>query len=195
MPIFTGFLPAGTGSLVSAPLFAYVIYNPTTNTVAGLISRSATAPTMPSGYTFKWRCAGTFTNGSSQLLRTIQYGARAQYVMSASVTTVLPLMGNGAAGSASNSAPTWVAVSITGFVPTTASEIGVVLGNAPGANRTYAAPNNLYTGAGTINLPPMSVTYPNPAAITGKFLLESSNIYYASDVGGVLQCFGWTDNI
>ena len=34
----------GMGSLVSAPIFAYVINNPTTNTIAGLLSRSAIAP-------------------------------------------------------------------------------------------------------------------------------------------------------
>lgn len=33
--------------------YVWVIYNPTTNTVAGLLSTSATAPTMPAGYTFK----------------------------------------------------------------------------------------------------------------------------------------------
>ncbi|VAX17055.1 hypothetical protein MNBD_NITROSPINAE04-865 [hydrothermal vent metagenome] len=39
------------GSEANAPYYVYVIYNGTT--VAGLLSLSATAPTMPSGYTYK----------------------------------------------------------------------------------------------------------------------------------------------
>lgn len=43
-----------SGSLTASTwYYVYVIFNPTTNTVAGLMSTSSTNPTMPSGCTFK----------------------------------------------------------------------------------------------------------------------------------------------
>jgi hypothetical protein len=42
-----------TGAEATAEYYVWVIYNPSTDTVAGLLSLSATAPTMPSGYTYK----------------------------------------------------------------------------------------------------------------------------------------------
>src|SRR5258708_1250623 len=44
-----------TGVIATGSYNYFIIYNPTTNTIAGLISISATAPTMPSGYTYKRR--------------------------------------------------------------------------------------------------------------------------------------------
>ena len=41
----------GTGASASTWYYFYVIYNPGANTVQGLISASATSPTLPSGYT------------------------------------------------------------------------------------------------------------------------------------------------
>ena len=46
-------LEDGTTEANSTWYYLWVIYNPTTATVAGLISASSTAPTLPSGYTFK----------------------------------------------------------------------------------------------------------------------------------------------
>jgi hypothetical protein len=43
----------------------YVIYNPTTETYAGLLSISSSSPTMPSGYTKKRRVGCVINNGSS----------------------------------------------------------------------------------------------------------------------------------
>ena len=42
-----------TGALATAMYYFWIIYNPTTATTAGLMSASATAPTMPTGYTYK----------------------------------------------------------------------------------------------------------------------------------------------
>lgn len=55
-----------TGALAANTwYYLHVIYNPTTNTVAGLLSLSATAPTLPSGYTY------------SALAATVRVGATA----------------------------------------------------------------------------------------------------------------------
>lgn len=53
--------------------FLWVIYNPTTDTVAGLISLSTTAPTMPSGYTFKKLIGIAYNDAGSDLDAFIQY--------------------------------------------------------------------------------------------------------------------------
>lgn len=42
-----------SGGLGTGWYYVYVIFNPATNTVAGLMSLSGSAPAMPSGYTFK----------------------------------------------------------------------------------------------------------------------------------------------
>lgn len=53
----------------STNYYVWVIYNPTTTTTAGLLSTSETAPTMPSGYTYKalvgssWNDSGSNFNG------------------------------------------------------------------------------------------------------------------------------------
>lgn len=54
-----------TGSLSSSTNYhVFIIYNPTTTTIAVLASLSGTSPTMPSGYTYKRR-AGFFRTDSS----------------------------------------------------------------------------------------------------------------------------------
>jgi hypothetical protein len=54
--------------------YVYVIYNSTTNTVAGLLSISATAPTLPSGYDFKALVGVVRNDGSSNLIDFTQSG-------------------------------------------------------------------------------------------------------------------------
>jgi hypothetical protein len=63
-----------TGSEASSTwYYTYVIYNPTTSTVNGLISASSTSPTLPSGYT-KYRRIGSFYNDSGSNIRVFSQG-------------------------------------------------------------------------------------------------------------------------
>jgi len=139
-----------TGTLAVSTWYSlWVIYNPTTQTAAGLISLSATAPTYPSGYTFKARAGWIRTDGTANKypLSFIQYGRRVQYkVASNSNLTAFPSLASGNQGDVS--IPTWAAVSVSAVVPTTASEIVVVVcgGASPGV--TMCAPNANY---GTYN--------------------------------------------
>lgn len=48
--------------------YLWLIYNPTTATVAALLSTSATAPTLPSGYTYKGLIGEVRNNGSSNFM-------------------------------------------------------------------------------------------------------------------------------
>lgn len=64
-----------TGTEASSTWYSiWVIYNPTTSTTAGLLSTSATAPTMPSGYTKKRRVGWVRNDASSNFLKFYQIG-------------------------------------------------------------------------------------------------------------------------
>lgn len=52
---------------------AFAIYNPTTNTWAGLLGTSATSPTMPSGYTHKVLIGSIYNDGSSNFVKFTQF--------------------------------------------------------------------------------------------------------------------------
>ena len=180
----------------------WIIYNATTATAAGLLSLSASSPTMPSGYTFKARVGWVRYDATPKLWRTLQYGRRAQIVIGTN-PTALPIMISGSSGSVST--PTWTAVSVSSFVPSTASVIEVLLFQDQGNSLNtalMAAPNNAdgsYTSSS--NPPPMSLQ--NGAnefmrmGIRSAMVLESTNVYYASNAGSGpgLACCGWEDNI
>lgn len=170
--------------------FLWVIGTPGGSTISGLWSLSATAPTLPAGYTFKARVSWGRTNASSQLARVLQQGRRAQYVVSASVTTALPIIASGTSGNIAT--PTWTPFAIASFVPSTASVIRCVLGAA--AAGAMVAPNANYgASTSTSNPPPLVASAGNEV---GDISLESGNVFYASGVAsGVLACLGWEDNI
>lgn len=60
-------------------VYLWLIYNPTSTTWAGLWSTSATAPTMPTSYTFKVRVGGYRIDANSVLLPWVQNGNRVKY--------------------------------------------------------------------------------------------------------------------
>lgn len=59
--------------------YGWVIYNPSTGTTAGLLSTSATSPTLPSGYTFKALVTAARNDGSSNLIAYFQNGNEVFY--------------------------------------------------------------------------------------------------------------------
>lgn len=160
----------------------WVIGNPSTNTTAGLISTSATAPTLPSGYTFKARVGWMRTDGSSHFLKTLQYDRTARYVAAAAY----PVMQSG-------NQTVWTAVPVANFVPTTATKIGIAVIDASGSGLVAAAPNNTLTDA---TKAPLVLQF--ASTMEAWWMLESSNIYYGSSTGSAstaLWCVGWEDNI
>lgn len=178
---------------------AYVIFNPTTGTTAGLFSTSGTSPTLPSGYTFARRVGWVRNDGSSNLLRTRQRGENANYVIGTN-PTAFPVLASGAAGSVTT--PTWVAASVSTAVPPTATDIDVHLATA-GANRiAMVAPNNSYGAHTSTTAPPSIVLNTSSGSFNGyshggRLPLESSNIYWASTnhTDHALLATGWTDNL
>lgn len=194
-----------TGAVAnSTGYFLWVIYNPTTNTVAGLMSTSATAPTMPSGYTFKARVGWNRTNGSAQFHRVVQIGNKARYAVSATITTVLPNIANGVAGTWSDTAPTLATASVAALVPATASEIVVNISNRHGGSANagvLVAPTTAWGGAnngpaGTAGAGLASLNTGSATNVQHTMALEANTIAWASSAaGGAVSCAGWTDNI
>lgn len=187
-----------TGSEAANTWYAvYVIYNPTTDTVAGLLSTSGTSPTLPSGYTFARRVGWVRNDGSSNLFRTRQRGENVNYVIGTN-PTAFPVLASGAAGDVTT--PTWVAVAVSTAVPSTAVDIDVAL-STNGANRiAMVAPNNSYGAHTSTSVPPSIVLSTvsgsfNGYSHRGRLPLESSNIYWASTnhTDHALLATGWRD--
>lgn len=198
----TGANALDTGALANSTWYSvWIIYNPATATAAGLASLSATAPTMPSGYTAKARLGWMRTDGSAHFHRTLQLGRSAQYVVATgSPTTALPNIGNGTAGTYSDTAPTWASVSVTGFVPSTASVIRI-MANVSYNNASIAAvlvaPNSSYAGIFTTNPPIYGRKGASTSTVdTFSMTLEATTIQWTSSAGGgAIFCAGWEDNI
>jgi hypothetical protein len=172
----------------------WVINNGTTT--AGLLSLSATAPTLPSGYTYKARVGWIKTGSGSPYypLAFKQLGRRVQYM------SYPPLIASGTAGS--QSTPTWVAVTVSGAsIPTTASVIHLIVQvtSAGGSNNyVMVAPNNSYGAYNSTTNPPPYVLDTYLAAWTqaADMLLESSSIYWISGSSlGQIFTHGWEDNL
>lgn len=168
--------------------------------VRGLFSLSATAPILPSGYTYFTRIGAVRAGASGYLLQTLQYGSRVQYVVTTgSNTPNLPIIAQGALGVYSSTTPTYVAASVSSFVPPTANTIVVTASQyfGGGASVIGLAPNSSYGGMAS-NRPPL-LSGDNTGALnksTISMLLESSNIYvYSSGANGLFQSVGWEDNL
>lgn len=197
----TGANGLDTGLLAASTWYSvWVIWNGTT--VAGLLSLSETAPTLPAGYTHKARVGWIRTDGTGNKypLSFKQVGRRTKYkVASGSNTASLPVIITGAQGSAT--APTWVPVSIASTVPPTASMITAMLvGSESAGFAVIAAPNNSFGSYATTNPPPMAIVSSSAGTFhaTADMVIESSNIYYASTNATVfsgIRVVGWEDNL
>lgn len=198
---------AGAGGLDSGGVAANIfysywfIYNSATNTDSCLLSTSATAPSMPSGYTFKARVGWNRTGGASTFHRVRQIGNVAQYVVTAGTPTAdLIVLAAGAAGTYSATAPVFSAITTSAVChPSTAAEIAITVmfsrGGGAGAS-VLVAPNAAYTGRSGTTSPPLVADSGIAFSLYGKFVLEATTIQWASSAaGGAVLCNGWTDRL
>ncbi|MCX4156167.1 MULTISPECIES: phage tail-collar fiber domain-containing protein [Paraburkholderia] len=166
---------------------AHVIYNPTTQTTAALFSLSATAPTLPIGYT-AWARVGwirTLSATNFWALAFTQKGRTFRYQTVGGYPVML----------ASGSATSYTALAVGAFVPTTAAKIRVyVFSNSnPAANWVgIVSPDAInpevnISGNGSFNW-----------VTSSDLLLAGTNIYYTcsgtSPALGI-GCVGWEDNL
>lgn len=181
----------------------WVIYNPATQAVAGLLSLSATAPTMPAGFTHKARTGWARTDGTANKypLAFRQSGRLVEYFVAAgSNTTSYRQLAAGVQGSPAAS-PTWVAVSVSAATPPTAAAIKVMMDVPPLASQSVVAPSSAHggwVGGASTNPPAIGAAASGSFGAMGQanILLQSTNIYYASNnSAGSLWCQGWEDNL
>ena len=170
-----------TGSMAVNTWYAvWLIYNPTTEISAAMLSASGTAPTMPSGFTMKMRFGWVRTDGSANLRRTIQYGNRVAYKL---VSGTLPLL----------TFSTGVAA-LGDFIPSTAASVFVLHRHVDGTTVTGLAPNSAY-GATTA---PLTQTADSSARINNnvaEFMIEVMNVYFVGTGTATAYVYGWSDNL
>lgn len=186
----TGANALDTGSLANTTWYAvWAIDNGTTT--AGLVSTSASAPTLPAGYGFK-KFLGYFrTDSSAHFLRMMKRGRHTQYVVvTGSNVPHMVVLSSGTAGTYSTTAPTWSTIAMGTFVPPDAVEIDMLItsGYSGGSAANISiAPNDNYAGSASAN-PPLS------SSGFVRMMLESTNIYWVSSAaGGAALLLGWSD--
>lgn len=181
-----------TGSIAANTwYYGYMIYNPTSNTYNSLFSTNSNTPTMPTGYTYSSGVITAFrTDGSNHFLGFTQYGDNWQYTIGNNLSAGQRLA-SGSAGSTST--PTYVAVSISNFVPYAwARTIKLYLTQI--TNAATVVPNNSYgANQSATNAPVFGAN--GAGSQYGELVLESTNIYWASDSNASLFCLGFTMNI
>lgn len=188
----------------------WLIYNQTTNTLASLLSASATSPTLPAGYTFRARFGWIRNDASANLWRTVQYGRVAQIVIGTN-PLVTPLIANGGNGSVNNNSPTLATISLAAFVPPTACKASLYLyaGYKSGAIGTIIiAPNAAFGGTNRGPNGSQGQIYPLIINNTGgydsagfaigqkyDFVLEALSFGLACAGAAVVGIGGWEDNL
>lgn len=188
--INTGTSGAGgldTGSMASNQwYYVWAIEDTATQTANAMISLSSSSPTMPAGYTAMALIGVVRASSSAQLMQTIQYGRRVQYVQTGSgVNLSIPYV--------QTSSESWAAMSLSAIVPPIASEITVY--TFPRLNLNWAiAPNGNYLPfwqSGSAGPPPIMIA--STAGIgfgfTATMVLESQYIYGICEEGETITSY------
>ncbi len=169
--------------------YVYAISNGTTDGV--WLAASATAPTLPSGYTYYARIGVAYNNGAALFGYAVtQRGNEYAYAVA------LAIAGGGTSGNVNT--PTYTAYDVVTnqIVPATACGIQLGLHLTSAAGIAVAMSNNGHSSYNsTTNPPPMMMNSTN-INVNARLLLESSSVYYAfSSTNGYLRCYGFTDAI
>jgi hypothetical protein len=163
-----------TGSVATNQYYYFVIYNPATGTVAALASLSSTAPTMPSGYTYKRRIGWfnysggitSFVQRNSQFTwastRTIASGTQVTAAFFTLATFVSP-----------------AATRVFGYAVT--NNNNVTIGDAAGSTILQISGVTSGQCLYSWSITPQNTTYQMQ--------------YTSSSAGGALTITGWEDNI
>lgn len=181
------------GAIAASTIYAvWGISNGSTS--GGLVSTSFTAPTMPSGYTFKKRLGAVITDGSKVLFRTLQRQEWCDYDLTAATnTTVYASVGT-------TTSTTYVSKSISTLVPSTAIAVAAFAHTDGTAAAVYAisptpdAPSGLGAYFGGFNITASA----GAPEIATKFNLRSATVYIvtgsaSSTITGRIA--GWRDNL
>jgi hypothetical protein len=182
----TGANGLDTGSLANSTWY-YVFLISNGATMATLLSTSATAPTMPSGYIYKYRVGAVRTGGSATFLRTTQKGNTAQYTpVSGSTVTAFPVMLAASAGSFPQT------ITLSSFVSPTAIRVrGYVTAGSTIGSASIAANN--FSGAETLAL--STSTSNTQVASFFDLVIEGASIFGKTSASSEVRCHGWVDSV
>lgn len=164
----------------------WVIWNGTTT--AGLFSLSATAPTMPAGYTHKARVCWVRTDATANKypLRIVQAGNQARYAPLAGTNlTAMPIIAQGIQAAAT-------AYATGNFVPTTA----VVIHGICSPDSTFRSAVGPSSGFYDIFYITAGAGAPLSNSVFFAMVLESTNIYgFQGGAASRTLAYGWEDNL
>ena len=173
-------------------------------TAGWLASLSSTAPTLPTGYTFKARMGTVKTvHATAQLYGTWQLGRNVQYVRGLAQTTTLPLLASTGVSIGTLTGTGMVASVVTGAgkpLSTLASRVRGFAAQYSGiVTYVIAGPNNSFGSYQSQTDPPPLVLYIAPVNVMMSqpfdWMLESNSIYWATSNSGYIFCTGWEENI
>ena len=180
-----------TAIQASTEYFMHVIDNGTAPSC--LLDTSATAPTLPSGYSYFYCVGSLFTStGTSGLIAMTFMGKRVKYRVGGANCANLPIILTGATGSYTT--PTFTAISLVSTVSSLAMSAGFTARVSNGL--MAVCPNNSYGVYNSATNPPYF--YTNNANTDGaafEMLLESTNAYVYSQAGSLLAVNGWVDDL
>lgn len=170
------------------------------STTAGLLSTSASSPTLPSGYTYKARIGWVRTDATANkyLLGFSQSGRRVALKVGSANVSSPPIIASGSAGSFTASVFSPVAASVSSVCPATASAIYIVgTCSTPAVNVLVGVSANSSRGGYTSTYPPeLCCNWNAQIGVSGQIFLETGNIYWASTSAAcAIACLGWEDNL
>lgn len=211
--VTVNFSTTGAGGLdtgavaINTPYYVYIIDNGISTATSALGSLSSTSPNKPSGYAYVCRVGSMLTDGSGVFYQTQQGGAFVTYRITAGTNTAFTLnVANGTAGTYSATAPALTGVSLTGFIPPTATQATLLATNiwkGVSAANVLVAPSIAWGGAnnGPAGSNGAIWTYVGLAAVgdvTNVFTLnlEAQSFGWASSgAGGAVSIYGWKDSV
>lgn len=175
-----------TGAIAASTWYAVWVIGKTDGTLAAMLSLSATAPTMPTGYTLKARYGWVRTdaNASPRLYQQVQYGRRAQVIVDGTILTgPRQVIGVGPQALAN--------VSLANFVPSTACVARFTMPVNNGA--VSIAPSTAYGLESNAYFENRSSL---PMVIPCDVVLETAQqiAVGSASVGGSVYLLGWEDN-
>jgi hypothetical protein len=202
-----GGLDTGTVA-VSTPYYVYIIDNGISTATSALGSLSSTAPTKPSGYAYVCRVGSMLTDGSAVFYQTQQAGAFVTYRITAGGNTALPPnIVNGSSGTSSDTSPVLTSVSLTGFIPPTATQAMLLATNnyksqASTGNQMLApsiawgGTNNGPVGSNGLVWPFYTAASGSPQSAIVTINLEAQSFGWASaGAQGAVSIYGWKDSV
>ncbi|NWD08045.1 phage tail protein [Pseudomonas gingeri] len=180
-----------TGALAASTWYSlWVIWNGTAT--SGLLSLSATSPTLPNGYTHKARVGWIRTDAVAANkfpLRFVQSGRSVRYSLSPGSNMTVPItIASGATGGKD------VAVSLVSYAPPTATAVCVAPHTSGVTGSAVFAPGPGYTWTNA----PLSASSNGSAAPIplGVLVLEANTIYYIADGATCFgMIYGWEDGL